>query len=51
MIENWPTPENIRDVHVLSGLTLLYQWFIRKYAKPTTLISDQAKHSRDIQDA
>jgi len=39
-IEDWPTPESVRDVQVLLGFTNFYRRFIRKYAKVTTPISD-----------
>jgi hypothetical protein len=46
MIEDWPTPESIRDVQVLLELTNFYQRFIRKYAKVTTPISDLLKKTK-----
>jgi len=42
-IEDWPTPESVRDVPVLLGFTNFYRRFIRKYAKVTTPISDLQK--------
>jgi len=44
-IEDWPTPESIRDVQVFLGFTNFYRQFIRKYAKETTPISDLLKIS------
>jgi hypothetical protein len=46
-IEDWPTPESVRDVHVLHGFTNLYWWFIKKYAKVRTLISDLLKKAEN----
>jgi len=43
MPEDWPTPECVWDVQVLLGFTHFYRWFIRKYAKVTTLISNLLK--------
>ena len=38
-MEDWPTPESVRDVEVLLGFTNLYRKFIRKFAKVTAPIS------------
>ena len=46
-IEDWPTPESIRDVQVLLGFTNFYRRFIRKCAKVTTLISDLLKKAEN----
>lgn len=49
MIREWPAPETILDVPVLLGFGKIYSWFIGKYAKETTPISDLQKkveHSR-----
>jgi len=43
MIEDSPTPESIRDVHVRFWFRNFYRQFIRKYAKVTTPISDLLK--------
>jgi len=42
-IEDWPTPETVWNVQVLLGFTNFYRWFIRKYWKVTTPISDLLK--------
>jgi len=42
-IEDWPTPESVRDVQVLLGFTNFYRRFIRKYAKVTAPISNLLK--------
>ena len=39
-IEDWPTPESVRDVQLLLGFTNFYRRFIRKYAKLTAAISN-----------
>jgi hypothetical protein len=39
-IEDWPTPESVRDVQVLHGFTNFDPRFIRKYAKLTAPISN-----------
>ena len=43
MIEDWPTPESVRDVQVLVGFTHFYWRFIKKYVQVTTPISDLLK--------
>jgi hypothetical protein len=42
-IEDWPTPESVRDVQVLLGFANFYRRFIRKYAKVTAPISNLLK--------
>jgi hypothetical protein len=42
-IEDWPTPESVRDVQVLLGFTNFDRRFIRKYAKVTAPISNSLK--------
>jgi hypothetical protein len=44
-IEDWPTPESIRDVQVLLGFTNFYRSFILKYAKVTFPLTDVLKKS------
>jgi hypothetical protein len=34
-IEDWPTPESVRDVQVLLGFATFFRRSIRKYAKVT----------------
>jgi len=34
-IENWPTPNSVRDIQLILGFTNFYRRFIRKYAKVT----------------
>jgi hypothetical protein len=46
-IEDWPTPESVRDVQVLLGFTHFYRRFIRKYAKVTKPISDLLKKAEN----
>jgi len=46
-IEDWPTPESVRDVQVLLGFTNFYRRFLRKYAKVTTPISDLLKKAEN----
>jgi hypothetical protein len=43
MMEDWPTPESVWHVQVLVRFTNFYRWFIRKFAKITTPISDLLK--------
>jgi hypothetical protein len=42
-MEEWPTPESVREVQVLVGFMNIYRRFITKYGKVTTLISDLLK--------
>jgi hypothetical protein len=42
-IEDWPTPEYIRDLQVLPVFTNFNRLFIRNYAKVTMPISDLLK--------
>jgi hypothetical protein len=42
-IEDWPTPESVRDVQVLLGFRNFYRRFIRKYAKVTAPMSNLLK--------
>jgi hypothetical protein len=42
-IEDWPTPEYVRDLQVLLGFTNFNRLLIRKYAKVTMPISDLLK--------
>jgi hypothetical protein len=42
-IEDWPTPESVRDVQVLLGFTNFYWRFIRTYAKVMAPISNLLK--------
>jgi len=42
-IEDWPTPESVRDVQVLLGFAKFYRRFIRKYGKVTAPISNFVK--------
>jgi len=42
-IEDWPTPQSIRDVQVLLGFTNFYRRFIRKYAKVTLPLTELLK--------
>jgi len=44
-IDDWPTPNSIRDVEVLLAFTNFYRRFICKYAKVTTPISDVPNNS------
>jgi hypothetical protein len=46
-IEDWPTPESVRDVQVLLGFTHFYRQFIRKYSKVTMPISDLLKKAKN----
>jgi hypothetical protein len=39
-IEDWPTPNSIRDVQVRLGFTNFYRRFIRKYAKVTLPLTE-----------
>jgi hypothetical protein len=50
-IEDWPTPETIRDMHMLFGFMSFYWRFIRKHAKVTTPIIhllEQAENCRRL---
>jgi len=42
-IEDWPTPESVRDVQVLLSFSNFYRRFIRKYTKVTAPISNLLK--------
>jgi hypothetical protein len=46
-IEDWPTPECVREVQVLLEFTNFYRRSIRKYAKATTPISAQLKKAEN----
>jgi len=44
-IEDWPTPNSVRDVQVLHGFTNFYRRFIRKYSKVTLPLTELLKKS------
>jgi RNase H-like domain found in reverse transcriptase/Reverse transcriptase (RNA-dependent DNA polymerase)/Integrase zinc binding domain/Chromo (CHRromatin Organisation MOdifier) domain/Integrase core domain len=46
-IEDWPTPESIKDIQILLGFANFYRRFIRKYAKITAPITDLLKGKAD----
>ena len=48
-IEEWPTPESIREVQVLLGFTNFYRRFIKRYAKVTAPISDLLRNTRKFE--
>jgi len=48
IIEDWPTPESVRELQMLVGFTNLYQRFIRKYVKVETPISDLLKKAENF---
>ena len=42
-MEDWPTPQSVRDVQVVLGFTTFYKEFISKYAKVSAPISNLPK--------
>ena len=45
IINDWPVPMNVHEVHQFLGLASFYHWFVKDFTKITALMHDLLKKS------